>query len=226
MSEVNQTPDNGEEALKIEERPMPPPPEGVTDEDQIEGAHERWSECPLRDCKRDPELLYEDFYLRDIRKNRLMCSACVVRTEVGYMAREVVKESDDRFFDGTMTDYLIVAGVVTGLSAVVNALMFAVGFWLLAIFIGGAAGAGIAQTARRLTGGRIGRHSANVAVGATIAGGILSPVLYFGVAAGPLVAIGLLTNPLALLSLAFNLSVIICTVAMVGSIYSIFLRRI
>lgn len=202
---------------------MPPAPEEGIDPDRVAAAEERWEACPLRDCKRKPELLYEDFYLRDVRTNRLMCSACAVRTEVGYLAREVVKASDDRFFQGTLRDDLLIFLVTLALSTVVNALMLLIGFWLLGFIVGGAAGAGIARLARRLTQRRVSRNSAWVAIGGLVVGALLSPIPR--AVFGGYVAVFFI-EPSVWLGQALNLTVIITTVAMAMTAYGIFMRRI
>jgi|GEM_PF-1031754 len=205
MSEVNN------------QKPMPVPPAGVTDPDQIAGGEERWAECPLRDCKRNPDLLYEDFYLRGIRSNRLMCSACAVRVEMGYMAREEVKKADDRFFQGSQLDNLITLGIMFAGSVVVNVAMFFIGFWYLAILFGAGAGAAIATFARRMSKGRVTRQMPYFAIAGIVAGALLAPTLYF------LVTLQIFIFDLAL---AFNISSIIASVAMASGAWGVFMRRI
>jgi hypothetical protein len=154
-------------------KPLPAAPIGVTDPEQISAAEERWENCPLRDCKRNNTLLYEDFYLRDIRTNRIMCSACAVRAEMGYMAREVIKASDDRFFQGTQLDNLIVFGVMLVAGAIGAAISFMVWFYF-AFIIGGAIG-GVATTlARKLSGRRVTRQIQYFGVAGVIAGSVLA----------------------------------------------------
>lgn len=199
------------------QKPMPAPPAGVTDPDQIAGAEDRWANCPLKDCKRNPDLLYEDFYLRGIRSNRLMCSACAVRVEMGYMAREEVKKADDRFFQGTQLDNMVTLGVMFAGSVVVNTIMFFIGFWYLAILFGGGAGAAIATFARRLAGKRVTREMPYFAIAGIVAGALLAPTIYY-----------LLTFKIFIfdLTLAFNISSIIASIAMASGAWGVFMRRI
>jgi len=215
-----------------QENPMPEPPEGVTDPDRIEGAQERWQECPLRDCKRKPELLYEDFYLRDIRTNRLMCNACAVRTEVGYLAREVVKASDDRFFKGTNTDYLITFFVTLTGGLAVNLLMLFIGAiglgffsFIIAFVIGGSAGAFIGRMGRRFTEGRIGRRSAEVAIAGLIVGAFFAPAVFLIFQTGLQVIAFLLAQPQVYFQF-FNLSLLIVTGVMAAAVWGVYQRRI
>jgi hypothetical protein len=208
--------------------PMPAPPVEPIDQDRVAAAEERWAECPLRKCKRDTELLYEDFYLRDIRTNRIMCSGCAVRTEIGYIAQEVVKRSDDRFFQGTPKDYVITFFVTMLGSVIVNAIMYVVGFWFVAIFVGGAAGVAVARFARRLSEGRIGRQSANIAIGGIVVGMLFSPLIVMAFSGGGFeLLLFLIQNPtIYLQSLFFNIGVLICTGLMAASAYGVFKRRI
>ncbi|MEM9951676.1 MAG: hypothetical protein AAF846_08760 [Chloroflexota bacterium] len=181
----------------------PPPPAEITDADQIAAGEERWQECPLKDCKRDVDLLYEDFYLRGIRSNRLMCSKCAVRVEMGYMAREEVCKSDDRFFQGTQRDNLVVLGVMFVASLIANVISSFVWFYF-AFLIGGGAGGAAAPFARRLAGKRVTRQM-------HLVGGV-------GIAAGAIVAY---------LFIVPNLfSIVICSFSMGAAAWGILQRRI
>lgn len=162
-------------------KPIPAPPEGISDPEQIEGGEERWTECPLKDCKQNPELLYADFYLRSIRSNRLMCSACVVRSQTGYMAREEAKHHDDKFFQGTQVDNARTFGIMLLASVIANIVASFIPFFYFAFLIGGAAGGFAAPLARRLSGGRSTREqhyvgAAGIAIGAIIA--YMQPIGY------------------------------------------------
>jgi hypothetical protein len=156
--------------------PLPPPPEGLTDPQQIAGAEERWQECPLKDCKRNPELLYEDFFLRGMRSNRLMCSKCAVRVEMGYMAREEVRKADDKFFQGTQIDNLKTFGVMFVASLLANIAASFVGYYI-GFFVGGAIGGFAAPLARRLAGGRVTRELHYVGAAGILMGALLTMFL-------------------------------------------------
>lgn len=205
---------------EIKNEVMPSPPEPNIELERIAGADERWQLCPLRDCKRDSELLYEDFFLRDVRTNRLMCSACTVRTEIGYMAREVVKANDDRFFTGTLSNDARIFLATAALSTVVNVFVHMIGFWYFAIMIGGGAGYYIGTTARRVSGKRITRQSPYVAIGGLVLGAFLSVIPFMLLNGIPLQL--LLVAP----QVAFDFGVIICTAVMSGTVWGIFMRRI
>ena len=199
------------------EKPIPAPPAGVTDPDELANGQDRWENCPLKDCKKDPNLLYEDFYLRGIRSDRLLCSACAVRVEMGYMAREEVRKHDDKFFQGTQLDNAITLGVMFAGGLVANTIMFAFGFWILAIFVGGAIGAGLATFTRRLTKGRVTRQMPYVAVAGIILGAILAPSLYIFVSFGVFF--------FNLMSI-FNIAILVTSGTMAFSAWGVFLRRI
>ncbi|MCA9914990.1 MAG: hypothetical protein KC496_16665 [Anaerolineae bacterium] len=199
------------------EAPMPPPPEQDIDPDRVEAAEERWQECPLRDCKRDSELLYEDFYLRDVRTNRLMCSACAVRTEVGYLAREVVKATDDRFFTGTVADDLIVLGVMLIGSVIAHTISMFIGFFYISFFIGAGVAGAIAPLSRRLTGGRVTRRSQYFATGGIILGALLAPTVFYLLRAGVFIID---------VRFLLDISLLLCAAGMMSVSWGIFLRRI
>lgn len=210
MSQViDETPQN--------EKPMPAPPEDPIDPDRVAGAQERWTECPLRDCKRNPELLYADFYLRDIRTNRLMCSACATKTEIGYIAREVVKASDDRFYTGNIkTDAILFVAMFIG-SIIANVLSLLIGFFYFAFIIGGAIGAGLALQARRLSGKKVTRQTPYIGITAIIIGALLTPTIWF------LFQTGILFFSFGMI---FNLSTIACSLGMIMAAWGVFMRRI
>lgn len=233
MSEEQEQAAIVEEKTKNEDRPLPDPPEGVDDPDQLVAAEERWTVCPLRDCKRDVDLLYQDFYLRDIRTDRVMCSACAVRTEIGYLAREVVKASDDRFFQGTIQDYLIVFGAMAGASFGLNLVLtfipnFGFFLWFIAAAVGGAVGTALAQQVQRLTGRRVGRRSAEVAIAGLVTGMLLMPlgsfIANFGLVGLQLIGL-LFSDPIIYLA-RIGLTGLIFTGAMGVAVWSVFKRRI
>jgi hypothetical protein len=199
------------------ENPMPAAPEDPIDPDRVLGAQERWTECPLKDCKRNPELLYADFYLRDIRSNRLMCSACAVRTQVGYLAREIVKASDDRFYTGNIGSDGILFGAMLAGSIVANALSLLIGFFYFAFIIGGAIGGGLAIQARRLSGKKVTRQTPYFGIGGIVIGALLTPTVWFFFRTG-IFYISLRT--------IFNISTLACTIGMVMAAWGVFMRRI
>src|SRR5688572_25067061 len=120
-----------------QEKQIPAPPPDVTDPECISAAQERWQVCPLRDCKGNVALLYEDFHLRDVRSNRVMCSKCAVHTEVGYMAREAAEGYEpDIPYDGKRVDYLLVLFTTLFMSVGINSLLIYMNFVIIALVIG------------------------------------------------------------------------------------------
>lgn len=176
---------------------------------------EREDTCPFRPCR---GLEQDDFLLRDMRSNRLLCNWCAVHTSVGYIGKDVARQQEQRFFKGTTTDYFVVFGIISGLSAVANTIALFIGFFIFAFFVGGVAGGSIGTLARRATGGRVGRYSAYVAVGAVLTGALLSPTVFILLRTG----VFIIWPGLALT----DLSVLVCTGIMAATIYGIFMRRI
>lgn len=217
MSETQENEKRKNEKTKNEE-PMLPVPEGVTDPDQIAGAAERWQECPLNDCKHNPDLLYADFYLRGIRSNRLMCGACAVRVEMGYMAREVVRKSDDKFFQGSQMDNGIVLGVMIGASLVSAILSQMLGFFFIIPFmIGSAIGGSAAVLSRNLTERRVTRQTPYIGIAGIVIGAIIAGPLYFLFQTGYFII-----DPRVI----FNFDVVISSAGMAMVSWGIFMRRI
>jgi len=130
-----------------------------------------------------------DTELRCNRCNRYMCVDCAVRTSVGYTCRECVRGHEDKFFEGTLADYAVVAAVSAAggaVAAFASALIG--GFLLLGFIIAPALGGLIGQIALRLTGRRRGRQSGYVCAAGLLAGGL---------------AAGLLTGGLSIITLLF-----------------------
>jgi hypothetical protein len=210
MSEqINEKPKN--------DKPMPPPPIDPIDPDRVAGALERWEQCPLRDCKRDANLLYADFYLRDMRTNRLMCTACTVRTDAGYMAKEVVRASDDRFYTGNITSDAILFGAMLGGSIVANIIAMFVPFFYFTFIIGSAIGGGLAIQARRMSGKKVTRQSHYFGTGGIILGALITPTLWFFFQTGIFYF-----SP----AMIFNINTLACTAGMIMAAWGVFLRRI
>ncbi len=129
-------------------------------------------------CAAHPE---RDTGLRCNRCERYMCVDCAVRTPVGYTCRQCVRGHENRFYQGTIVDYALVAaacavgGALTALSLTLIGGFLIIGF-LVAPAIGGAS----AQMALQLTGRRRGRYSGYVAAGGIVAGGVASAWLLTG----------------------------------------------
>ncbi len=129
-------------------------------------------------CALHPE---RDTELRCNRCERYMCVDCAVRTPVGYTCRECVRGHEDRFFEGTVIDYGLVAAICAAGGALTTfALLLIGGFLILGFIVAPAIGGAAAQIALQLTGRRRGRYSGYLAAGGVLAGGIASALLLFG----------------------------------------------
>jgi hypothetical protein len=113
--------------------------------------------------------------LRCNKCDRYMCVQCAVRTPVGYRCRECARQQENRFFNATGNDYLIVGGVCGAaglLIGLITGFIPFIGSPLFAIILGLPLGGGIAEVALRLTGRRRGRYSGEIGAGATLILGI------------------------------------------------------
>lgn len=182
---------------------------------------ERLATCPIKPRCKSPD---DDMMLRSIRSGRLLCTKCYVHTPTGYIGSEEAKASDDRYFQGTTNDYVIIAAIIFPLSlAACTVAMFLEsvifgGFfaWMIAFVIGGAVGTYIAQMARKATGRRVGRQSPIVASGAVALAALLAPTVYYF-----LRGFGLIFD-LNLLSI----TAIVCAAGIGMALYNSFMRRI
>lgn len=168
-------------------------------------------------CPKHPD---REGTLRCIRCGRPMCALCAKPSSTGYICPECIRQHEDRFFATEKYDYPITFGVCLLGNLIACTLMLVFNIWWIGIFVGGAAGGAAASAARRLTPGRVGRYSAQVAVGGAITGALLAPVLFF------LLRFGVLTFNLGLFLSAFGLTLIICTLGFAVAAYTTYQRRI
>ncbi len=131
--------------------------------------------------------------LRCIRCNRYMCMKCVVHTPVGYVCRECAHQHDNRFFDATSTDGLLIFATCAGLTGIGAALIAAINlplFFLL--FLGFPIGGAIGEAALRVTKRRRSRNSHWLGAGGAVVGGligaIIQSILYYNQVFAPLLA--------------------------------------
>ncbi len=115
--------------------------------------------------------------LRCNKCNRLMCAQCAVPTPVGYRCHECVRRVEDKFYSGTTADYIVAGLICAGLSAIASGIISAIGFILLAIFIGFPAGGLISEVALRAIQRRRGRYSGNVGVASVLVGALVGVVV-------------------------------------------------
>ncbi|HLU08043.1 MAG TPA: B-box zinc finger protein [Oceanobacillus sp.] len=117
--------------------------------------------------------------LRCNKCGRYMCVQCAVRTPVGYRCKECVRGIEDKFFQATQYDYIIIAAVCAVLGGIGGAIVKAIGIPLLFMLILGLPiGGGIAEVALRAIQRRRGRQSAQIAAAATAIGGIIGATIY------------------------------------------------
>ena len=129
-------------------------------------------------CAVHPE---RDTGLRCNRCERYMCVDCARRTPVGYTCRECVRGHENRFYQGTLLDYALVAAVsALGGAIVAGASLFLGGFLILGFILAPAIGGGAAQLALQATGRRRGRQSGYVCAGAMLTGGISASLALTG----------------------------------------------
>lgn len=116
--------------------------------------------------------------LRCNKCDRYMCAECAVQTPVGYRCKQCVRQHDDRFFNATQNDYVIIAGVTAGLSALAAAIIGAIGLPLFIVLLFGLpVGGGISEAVVRSTQRRRGRHSGQIAAASAVAGGLVGAAL-------------------------------------------------
>lgn len=110
--------------------------------------------------------------LRCNKCGRLMCAQCAVQTPVGYRCRECVRQHDDKFFNASQNDYVLLFGVSAVLTGIVGAIMGALPIPLLFILLLGLPiGGAISEAAVRVVQRRRGRQSGTwAAVGAVVGG--------------------------------------------------------
>lgn len=135
-------------------------------------------ETELQVCAVHPKI---ETTLRCNRCGRLMCNKCAVRTPVGYRCRECVRGQQQTFYNAQTLDPVIQGAISLVLGGIAASLMGFLRFgffgWLIAFWVGGAAGALIADLAYRAVGKRRGRYSWLVVAGGIVAGAIAAGVV-------------------------------------------------
>ncbi len=130
--------------------------------------------------------------LRCSRCGRPMCTSCAVRHPVGMRCKECVRELRSPVYV-VAPARAVAAGLVAGaLSAVAAAVLLLVGGqlgffgWLIAFLVGTAIGAGIADAASAVAGGKRGRSVQVAVVAGMVAGVVLLAVAFASLRGGPL----------------------------------------
>jgi hypothetical protein len=117
-----------------------------------------------------------------------ICMKCSVRTPVGYISKDAAKDRADKFFNISVSDYVVVATIAFMGTLITG--FFAVSFlgflWFLLIFIGPALGGIIGEMIFRGIRRRRGRYTRQIVIGSMIAANI---ILFF--VTGNLLALGI-----------------------------------
>ncbi len=124
--------------------------------------------------------------LRCNRCGQPICYKCAILTEVGYRCRQCVRSQRAVYYTAHSYDLVIAAVVGLVVSAVAGVLAYAflgfLGFFsfILAIFVGPAAGGAIAEAVRRSVGRRRAQYMNWVVIVASVVGIALGGVLLYG----------------------------------------------
>ena len=138
---------------------------------------------PTLCCANHPD---RETMLRCNRCDKPICYQCAVRTPVGYRCKECVREQQGVYYTAEPSDLLVGGGIALVLGGVMGGLAFAflglIGFFsfILAFFIGPAAGGAVAEVIRRAVKKRRARQMKWVAAVLFILGVLIGGVLLFG----------------------------------------------
>jgi hypothetical protein len=116
--------------------------------------------------------------LRCNKCDRYMCAQCAVSTPVGYRCRECVRQVEDKFFNGTNTDYVVVFAISMGLNVIGGAIALLINFIILSFFLGIFWAGFIGEACLRMTKRRRGRNTGQISAIGAILGGFLGATIY------------------------------------------------
>lgn len=119
-------------------------------------------------CYRHPE---RQTSLRCNRCSKPICIKCAQRTSVGYRCPDCIREIEEEYYTGQLTDYPLAGVVALVLSGVAGYFVPMFGFFVF--FLGAAVGTGIGRVVFYLVGRRRSRWLPHVVAGAIVAGAIL-----------------------------------------------------
>lgn len=112
--------------------------------------------------------------LRCIRCERYMCTKCIVQTPVGYICQQCARRHDDKFFNASSADDVLIfaaTAVLTGIGAAIVSAMYIPFFFL--IVLGLPIGGAIGGAALRITQKRHSRYSHYVGAAGSVVGGLV-----------------------------------------------------
>ncbi|MCA9929041.1 MAG: hypothetical protein KC419_11205 [Anaerolineales bacterium] len=145
-------------------------------------------------CYRHPD---RETALRCYNCNKPICSQCAVKTPVGYICPDCIREKEDIFFNSKPTDYVIAPLIALPLSLLAGYLVTFLGGgffgYIIVFFAGGLIGGFIGRIAKRAVGHRRGRYLPHV-IGATVILGAAVPAI-------PILLAIVFGNPGALIAL-------------------------
>ena len=160
--------------------------------------------------------------LRCNRCNKPICLKCAVQTSVGYRCKECIRDVQSGYFNIENKDYpiaLLVGMVVTAIATpIAGTLIRGLGFFgfLIAFFVGSAAGGLLAQIIRAAVGRRRGRYLRHFALGGIVLGLLVGAAIMGIVATGSIIGI-----VVGVLSIFTNLPLIIFVVLAVATAYQL-----
>lgn len=175
--------------------------------------------------------------LRCNKCGRYMCAECAVQTPVGYRCRECVRQHDDKFFNATQNDYILLFAVSAGLTGLAAIILSAIRLPLLFIIIlGFPIGGAISEAVVRAVKKRRGRQSgiwaaAGAAIGGLVGAGLQVYLSLQGRINEIAAARGIENVPTVTLDMVFgslfgNWSVLILIAIVAFAVYSRFKMRI
>jgi len=118
-----------------------------------------------------------------------MCTQCAVLTPVGYRCRECVRQQEDKFFNATQSDYVIITAICAALAGGGAILVSALNLFLILVIVAALPFGGlVGELALRAVARRRGRYSGQVAVAAVIVGGVVGALARVYLAFGQIAA--------------------------------------
>jgi hypothetical protein len=109
-----------------------------------------------------------------------ICVRCAVHTPVGYRCKKCIREQQSSFYTGLPVDYIIASAVSFPLAVAGAFITSLIGFFFLAIFIGPAAGAIVADLTWRAVGRRRSRYLWVIVCASIVIGALAVAVFWVG----------------------------------------------
>lgn len=132
------------------------------------------TDSPLTYCAVHPD---RETSLRCNKCDRYMCVQCAVQTPVGYRCRECTRAHDDKFFNSSQNDYVLIFALCFLLTAGAGAIAQSINFIFILLIAGFPVGGLIGEAALRATKRRRGRASGKIAAAGAVSGGIVGGMI-------------------------------------------------